>query len=190
MTTLFIDGGGFCSFWYCLGAISTISKQFEYVEGISSGSIVATLIVCMDKLDILQILNVCITSNVFYMTDSYIFAVLDSLLPIDAHKRANKRLRIVLGGLNMTTYTISHWETREKLIQCVIASTHIPFVTSWYLLHPIYKSIDGGLIIDKSKYKNVISSPSFSIFEQFSVISFRRAIELFRSGKKIKDTYN
>jgi len=46
--TLFIDGGGFCSFWYCLGAITKVPKTFERVESVSSGAIVATLFVCMD----------------------------------------------------------------------------------------------------------------------------------------------
>jgi len=182
--TLFIDGGGFCSFWYCLGALK--NKQFNYVESVSSGSIAASLYVCMDKIDILHILKVCIKStDTSYGTDNIVYNILDTLLPLDAHHKANKRLGILIfDPFAFKTRLVSHWETREKLIQCVVASTHIPFVTSWSFVNPVYKCIDGGFLLDTSKYKTVIASPYFSTFEQFAPISPTRAIELFRSGNK------
>lgn len=187
--TLFIDGGGFCSFWYCLGA-AVARAAADTIECVSSGAIVAVLIVCMDKIDVFQILKVCIKSNVFFSVGEAVFAILDALLPVDAHHRANKRLGIVLcEPFTMSTYVVSHWDTREKLIHCVVASTHIPFVTSWSLLHPVYKCIDGCFVLDKSHYKTVISSPSYSNFEQFSFIPAARAIELFICGNK-NNAYN
>lgn len=182
--TVLICGGGFSSFWYCLGCHKQLGKG--RIDGTSSGALVATLIVCMDKIDLIEILKASLKSNKFTAIDSYVYAMLDSLLPIDAHHRANKRLGIVLCNLNLKTDVITHWETREKLIHCAVASTHIPFVTSWSLIHPVYKCIDGALIIDKTKYKTLLASPSYSNLQQFRVISVRRAIELFNEQKSYK----
>lgn len=185
---LFIDGCGFCSFWYCLGALK--NKQFNYIECVSSGSIVASLYVCMDKIDLLRILKVCIKSNGLSSIDKKLYNMLDTLLPLDAHHKANKRLGILIfDPFAFRTRLVSHWDTREKLIQCVVASTHIPFVTSFSLINPVYKCIDGCFLLDTSKYKTVIASPYFSTFEQFAPISPRRAIELFRSGNKNQMNY-
>lgn len=182
--TLFIDGGGFCSFYYCLGALK--NKRFEYIECVSSGAIAASLFVCMDKINLIHILKVCMKSNGFFCgTDTVVYKILDTLLPIDAHHKANKKIGILIyDPFAFRTRVVSHWETREKLIQCVVASTHIPFVTSWYFVNPVYKCIDGGFLLDTSKYKRRIASPYYSIFEQFAPISPRRAIELFRCGNK------
>lgn len=182
--TVLIDGGGFSSFLYCLGCHKQLGKG--RIDGVSSGSLAATLIVCMDKIDLIEILKASLKSSVFYSIDTSIYSMMDSLLPIDAHHRANKRLGIVLCNTNLKTDVITHWETREKLIHCVVASTHIPFVTSWSLIHPVYKCIDGGLVIDKTKYKTVIASPKYSNLQQFFFISVRRAIELFNEQKSYK----
>lgn len=182
--TLFIDGGEFSSFWYCIGAITNLSKNIEYVECVSSGAMVATLLVCMDKIDLVQILKACLKSQSNFDTVSNsIYRMIDELLPFDAHHRANKRLGIILANLKCKTYTVSQWDTREKLIHCVVASTHVPFITNFTLLHPVYKCIDAGFIIDKSKYKTVLSSPNFRKTEQFFYISVKRAIQLFTNGK-------
>lgn len=182
--TLFIDGGGFSSFWYCIGAITNFSKNIERVESVSSGAMVATLFICMDKIDLVEILKASLRSQSSFVTVAHsIYRMMDELLPVDAHHRANKRLGIILGNLNFTTYVVSHWDTREKLIHCVVASTHVPFITNFTLLHPVYKCIDGGFIVDKLKYKTVLSSPEFRKTEQFFYISVKRAIELFTDGK-------
>lgn len=181
--TLFIDGGGFCSFWYCLGAITKVPKTFERVESVSSGAIVATLFVCMDTIDALHILKVALKSKRSFTIAQSIYALMDDLLPPDAHNRANNRLGIVLGNLKLQKHTVSHWDTREQLIHCIVASTHIPFITNFSLLHPVYSCIDGGFLVDKAEYKNVLSSPTFSKLEQYTPIYFTRALELFRAGQ-------
>jgi hypothetical protein len=52
---------------------------------------------------------------------------LEEVLPHDAHQRCGGRVHILLTTLWCRTRVVSHFPSREALVDCLLASTHIPF---------------------------------------------------------------
>ena len=131
---LLIEGGGFPAFWYSFG----YSKQFfrkitpRFVAGYSAGSLVAVLMLISD-------VTTHSIMELFYQTSSccnicflepLIRNTMDIFLPRDIHQIANGRLGIVLSATNNNNKCkmVIHWESKEELIDCLVASCYIPFL--------------------------------------------------------------
>ena len=131
---LLIEGGGFPAFWYSFG----YSKQFlrkitpRFIAGYSAGSLVAVLMLLSD-------IRNHIIMELFYETsrccnicllEPLIRNTMEIILPRDIHKIANGRLGIVLSATNNNNKCkmVIHWESKEELIDCLIASCYIPFL--------------------------------------------------------------
>ena len=132
------EGGGFSSFWYCLGKLSDLKAkgEFESVDGFSSGAIVATISICMDEIKVSKILLASIKSKAFDLSHT-VYRILDNLLPPNAHLIANKKLGIIIcDPYTHKAIVIREWATRERLIECVVASTYIPHISGTTCVDP------------------------------------------------------
>ena len=131
---LLIEGGGFPAFWYSFG----YSKQFmrkitpRLIAGYSAGSLVAVLMLLSDVTthsimelfyETSQCCNICLLEPLIRNT-------MEIILPDDIHKIANGKLGIVLSATNNNNKCkmVIHWESKEELIDCLVASCYIPFL--------------------------------------------------------------
>ena len=135
------QGGGFSSFWYCLGKIYHKNEKhsFHSVDGFSSGAIIATLIVCMNEINIQDLLLASFKNKSFGLAKA-VYNILDMILPENAHLIANKKLGIIL--CNPSTFegeVIRNWTSREMLINCVVASTYIPYISGVSYVDPVLR---------------------------------------------------
>jgi hypothetical protein len=181
------EGGGFSSFWYCLGKIYHKNEKYRFhkIDGFSSGAIIATLIVCINEININDLLIASLKNKSFSLAKG-VYNILDMLLPENAHLIANNKLGIILcNPVTFEAEVIRNWESREMLINCVVASTYIPYISGFSYVDPIYKCIDGWFsknLDDIYKDHLIVKSHRFSIFQQLFYISADSAKKLFEDG--------
>lgn len=158
------DCDGFSSFWYCLGKLAHLKETdiFQRIDGLSYGAIVATLIICLDDINVSNLLLVAIKSKSFDISNT-IYKLLDQLLPINAHIIAKNKLGIVQNH----NIIIRQWDTREMLINSVIEST--------YINRYFCKNLD--------QYDQIIRSHKFSFVKELFYISVDEAKDLYQIGK-------
>lgn len=142
-----VKGGGFRAFWYCLGALKHFPNHeiFAY----SSGSLAGVVHVCSDLgvEDIVQAASELLEHVHLGMLFDCIQKFLWKVLAEDAFVRANACLHIVLSYplMAFAGRVIDNWQCNQELIETVVASCMIPFVTAPLPWHPSSFAVDGGL---------------------------------------------
>ena len=131
---LLIEGGGFPAFWYSFGYGKQFMRQItpKFIAGYSAGSLVAVLLLVPDS-------NTHNIMELFYrsarccnlcLLETLIRTTMTECLPPNIHEIANGKLGIVLcasKNYNKCKMVI-HWENKEELIDCIVASCYIPFL--------------------------------------------------------------
>lgn len=150
--TLMFAGGGFPAFWYNLGqAMATRSATSEpdaiRTEGWSAGAMVATLFHFLPELSVCRVLGAAAlarkTAFPPHMGEA-VRSLMNNLLPEDATSRVNGRLGIVVCRRGRGEI-IDHWESKDELVNCIVASVYVPGIAGLSLSDPVYGSVDGGL---------------------------------------------
>lgn len=194
---LLCKGAGFCGFWYSLGMASVLENKMDKIIGYSSGAIVAALVcslqssLCFDTI-MLRALEtkqqVGVKIGKFHRIIEHF---LDMLLPEDAHIRCSGKCSIILCDPTKLFYSkiINSWDSRKDLINCIVASTYIPFLVGNNIVDPNYSCIDGASCIDlKSISNNVLSTHNNNftnnISEIYFPISAGKALKYFEDGIK------
>lgn len=167
---LMCHGGGFHAFWYSLGMASVLEKRMDTLIGYSSGAMVACLIcslqstICFDTV-MLAALETKYEIDVSIGRLHYVVRhFLNKLLPEDAHIRCSGRCGVILCDPKKLFHSriINSWDSREDLINCIVASTYVPFLVGPCLVDPHYSCIDGALCVDlKSISNSILSTRSF-----------------------------
>lgn len=193
--SLMCEGGGFPAFWYGIGKAAMLKDHVGRLHGWSSGAIVATLVTCLEVIDIETILDAAIQTMLDISIrmgnlDEVVRSFLDRLLPADAHIKASARLGIVVCDPTrwFNGRIIKTWESRHVLIECVVASTLFPGMVSCRFFDRVYGCLDGGFSRDlKSISANhvIIRPPSsgFGLLSIFRPVSKREARDLFNMGQ-------
>lgn len=126
------EGGGFPAFWYGLGYGSEL-LQYEsptFLAGYSAGALVAAVLCCCnrDVESIVQIYTNLSLAGRFWGMERLIETMMETILPQNAHEKANKKLGIILCDPNNNSKCklITRWDCRSDLIKCLISSCYIP----------------------------------------------------------------
>ena len=131
---LLIEGGGFPAFWYSFGYGKQMLRQItpKFIAGYSAGSLVAVLLLVPDT-------NTHGIMELFYSTsrccnicalEPLIRSTMSACLPNNIHDIASGKLGVILCATNNNhkCKMVIHWESKEELIDCLVASCYIPFL--------------------------------------------------------------
>tara|TARA_B000000477_G_scaffold119256_1_gene119535 strand:- start:118 stop:819 length:702 start_codon:yes stop_codon:yes gene_type:complete len=131
---LLIEGGGFPAFWYSFGYGKQMMRQITptFIAGYSAGSLVAVLLLLPDC-------NTHQIMELFYNTagccnicalEPLIRSTMSTSLPNNIHEIANGKLGIILceTNNNRKCKMVIHWESKEEVIDCLVASCYIPLL--------------------------------------------------------------
>lgn len=171
--------GGYGHFWYMVGELYHKASKYRYTQicGWLYGALVAAaLVVCSDDIEPIN------------QHETYMHAFIDRILPENAHLKANKGLAIIMCDRSLRSRTITHWTSRAALIDCLLASMHLPFV---HTPDHIYKSIDGrfarDLHIHYTDDQHRIRAPVRRLFTNISLTAkglFKNGLEDSMFGRK------
>ena len=152
-----VSGGGFRGY-YCCGALSLLRRHPERfnirrISGASAGAWCGVMYFC----DI----DVVTWANTYHTTRHYTqhegVSIIDAfrrfaceILPLDAHLRCNGRLYVSItkvGARGFENMMVSHFESRDDLIEACLASANIPFFSASNLgsLFRGQRVLDGGV---------------------------------------------
>jgi predicted acylesterase/phospholipase RssA len=141
--------GGAKYFFWNIGVIQYLVEHEIFLPcqdlfvGMSAGALCAVLTICQipsEKI-LSSVETICQKYNVFHrpwglfgIWSSMIEEWLNDLLPEDAHERCNHKVHIILScvSLSQPKYTVSSFENRDDLIQCLLATIHIPFFMDYF----------------------------------------------------------
>ena len=162
--TICCPGGG-VFFWWQIGALRTLVDMYDLpenvaVSGASAGALAACLGSCAidladayrrafelaDQADVMRNpLGLC------GQWGQLVHRWLDDMLPADAASRCSGRCRVIV--TRCTPYalradTLDHFESRDQLIDALMASTHIPLFMDGRLTSPRLggRTLDGALL--------------------------------------------
>jgi patatin-like phospholipase domain-containing protein 2 len=176
---LSFSGCGFIGLYH-VGAAACIKEFAPFllrnkIAGTSAGAMAAAaLIGDVSMVDMArEVLQVVISAsdkilgpfNPVFSLNDMLKEGLERVLPADIHIRANNRLHISISkAANRQNIIVSEFESREELINVILASSFIPFVSGWSL--PRYKGhlvLDGGYTDNAPKFDgNTITVSPFS----------------------------
>lgn len=142
-------------------------SSMQKIAGASAGALIAAVLVTSDhKIEECKQFTYSLAKEVkskpmgvltpgYNLLDS-VKAFLDLMLPEDAHKTASGKLVISLTNIRTKkNVLVDSYESREHLIQCLLASSHIPIYAS---RHPIKingeKYMDGGFTDNMVVFKD------------------------------------
>ena len=170
MKTLFLEGGGFPSFWYIFGFGNELMRNtFIYpkkegiskIGGYSAGAIAAALLCCHDYsskklIDMQRVIDVCkacISVYKFGGLATVVRGMLDPMLPENAHELVNDKLVILLcePQNNYKAKMVRKWKNKKDVIDCIVASTFIPLLSMLEIRDPVYGCIDGGFSMNRTE---------------------------------------
>lgn len=129
------EGGGFPAFWYGLGYGMKFldTDRPAFFAGYSAGALVATLLTCsnVDIETIVDLYRNMPLGTRFGGMANFVTTMMEKALPPDAHVYANGYVGVILCDPNNNSKCkmVSHWDSREELIRCLVASCYIPCFT-------------------------------------------------------------
>lgn len=188
-----IRGGGFHAFWYGLGygmALLQKRRDIPYIMGYSAGALTAALL-AFPEIDYPTIVHVAaglVPECRIGGLGKVVQKMLTILLPADAHLKLKEGyLRIILCSCAdfFQGKVVSHFESKEQLIDCVVASCFIPGIVAPHLCDPVFGCIDGSLsrnLSDICADHIVVETRSHGWTEMFHAITEEKAMELFLEG--------
>jgi hypothetical protein len=122
---LLIEGGGFPAFWYSFGYGKQMLRQItpKFIAGYSAGSDTNTHGIMELFYSTSRCCNIC-------ALESLIRTTMSACLPNNIHDIANGKLGVILCATNNNhkCKMVIHWESKEELIDCLVASCYIPFM--------------------------------------------------------------
>jgi hypothetical protein len=168
------------------------------IRGWSSGAIVATLVACLETINIdivvdaglrtLREVPVHLGSGSLH---NVVRVFLNTLLPSTALANAHARkLGIVVCDPRrwFRARVISSWTSLDNLIDCVIASALVPIFVRYRVVDDVYGCMDGGFSRDLTQISNghiLTGSPASSgILNIFNPVSTDEARRLFLAGRQ------
>ena len=168
-------GGGFAGL-YMIGVIQYIrdhNVRIDRVYGVSVGSMIGAGLICGVPIDESLKVYDQVFFNGFWRRGGPLSVsvsarrYLDMLLPVDAHIHCSNRLFITINEcsgnvLQMKRKLISHFQTRDELLDVITASTWIPGFTAPFKLFRRWDAhknaniscMDGFLPIPPPKYRD------------------------------------
>lgn len=166
--------GGAKYFFWNIGAIQYLVEHEIFLPcqdlfvGMSAGALCAVLTICQIPPEhiLSSVDTICQKYNVFHrpwglfgIWSSMIEEWLEELLPEDAHELCNYKVHIILSCLSLSRpkYTVSTFENRHDLIQCLLATIHIPFFMDYFP----FRSYRGHLCFDGAVF---LPNESYEIF--------------------------
>lgn len=193
---LLCEGGGFHAFWYSLGRATVLEHNMHTIIGYSSGAIVAALICSLPspiQFNTVLVAALKAKRKVGTKIGSLYLVVkelLESLLPEDAHILCTGRCGIILCDPKLWFYSkiIRAWSSREDLINCIIASTYIPFIIGPTAVDPHFSCIDGGacMDLDHLRFNSSVTTQNkkctASTIDVLFPISAGRALKEYEAG--------
>lgn len=137
-------GGGILFFWQ-LGAAKRLAEVSDlgtaHFVGYSAGALVSVLAACgVDPQQAVEGAHaLALEAGAFSrplglcgIWGGLVRQWLDSLLPPDAPQRCSGRVHIVTTHIpSMRPRVLSHFSSREQLIDCAMASAHVPWFLDW-----------------------------------------------------------
>ena len=151
--------GGGTFFWWQLGAATALLELYDlsgvFLSGISAGALAATLSLC--KVDPLEAHRVAFAladaAGVFrnplglaFKWGRLVESWLRTLLPEDAGRRCDGAAAIVMTAFAPwpRATCVARFDSREQLIACLMASTHIP----WFMDGRFGRRLEGGALLE------------------------------------------
>eukprot|EP00892_Ulva_mutabilis_P003701 jgi/Ulvmu1/1702/UM116_0015.1 len=133
-------GGGIYFFWQ-LGAVKFLQEKYDLTKvpmaGASSGSLVACLSACGVDPDLIveEAYQLSIQNDIWNrkfgllgIWGGLIRNWLDKLLPDNAHELVSHRLHVIIAKApTLNLFEINQFDSKEDLIEAVMASAHVPF---------------------------------------------------------------
>ena len=194
---LMCRGGGFPAFWFGLGQACILKERVSRIRGWSSGAIVATLVACMETINVDIVIDAALRAlrevpvhlgSLHNVVRVFLNILLQSTALANAHVR---KLGIVVCDPRrwFRARLISSWTSVENLIDCVIASSLVPIFVRYRVVDDVYGCIDGGFSRDLTQISNghiLTGSPASSgngISNIFNPVSMDEAKRLFLAGR-------
>ena len=198
---LVIKGGGFSGFWYNYGSLSVLSEDelstFDTIYTYSAGAL--ALVLRYANVPLSKIIELVKRIKREMQTSSYskqiyyehiVYSLLNELLGETIHIQMSKN-----GNINIITSTIwgceyiNHWTSKMDVIESVIKSSYIPYVSGNRLLYQ-NKYFDGCIMSFLSLFGLIyfgntkVISTKGSILSGISIIDLPVAMELYEDGCK------
>ncbi|EYC01717.1 hypothetical protein Y032_0105g3703 [Ancylostoma ceylanicum] len=185
-----LSGCGFLGSYH-FGAVNCFMKNGQHVisrldrvSGASAGSLVASILLLVpEKLDpALKVLfdlgEELIHLNFGALTPGYylnerLIKIVDDFLPQDISRAQGKLYISVTRKKERTNRLISHFSSREHLLQCLMASCYIPMYSMGYGAEPPH--IDGDACIDGGYTNNL---PDFDDIRTITISPFSGHAEI------------
>lgn len=85
---------------------------------------------------------------------------LEEVLPMDAHTRCSGKVHIIVSRFRRPPLVVSTFESRQDLIECLMATTHVPFFMN-FLLFRVFREwwcYDGGWSLKTNEDYEVLGS--------------------------------
>lgn len=192
---LMCRGGGFPAFWFGLGQACILKEHVTRIRGWSSGAIVATLVACLDTINVDIVIDAALRTlqevpvRIGSLHDM-VRVFLNILLPSNALANARShKLDIVVCDPRrwFRARLISSWTSRKGLIDCVIASSLVPGFVSYRVVDDVYGCIDGGFSRDLTQISSghiLTGSPAYRTMQIFIPCSADEARTLFSAGRR------
>ncbi|XP_010286615.1 PREDICTED: patatin-like phospholipase domain-containing protein 1, partial [Phaethon lepturus] len=135
-------------------------KSASRIYGASSGSILATFLLCECDLDEIKLafFNIVKTTSWWFLSgrklNRILKDVLNKYLPTNAHQLVSGKLHVILTRLHdLRSVVVSEFASREDLIQAVVCSCFIPLYFG--ILPPMYhgvRYVDGELSMWRANF--------------------------------------
>jgi hypothetical protein len=150
---VWIDGGGFAAFWYSYGYMSRIPRPAS-LHGYSAGALVCVLLTC-DVDDVLDAALAVLSDCTFGTVGDALRRFVETLLPCDAHLRASNYVHIALSDPSAwyKTKIVNSWDTRQDLVDCLVAACFIPGFMGAHRKDPVYGCLDATFAPDLDDYR-------------------------------------
>lgn len=177
-----------------------LTKDYK-VGGFSAGALAAVLLVCYKdnpnykNYPLNLVIKSCMDEVPLCKYGSISKAVenmMNNSLPDNAHEIANKHnLELIMCDAknNYATKLVNHWDSKEDLVQCLVASSHIPFVSGGFYPSKNNTCIDGMFCKDlnetiRANYDHVVMHKYPPIYvENMSIIDKKAALKKFDQGR-------
>ena len=135
-----VAGGGVFFFWE-VGVLKYLSEKYRLQDmnliGVSAGALASVLVACQVDFDrsVRRAYDICLERDIFNrpgglqgVWGDILRQWLDDLLPEDAHERCQGRVKIIATRMpRLKLCYLEDFQTRDDLIDSLMASVHIPF---------------------------------------------------------------